>query len=79
MKRSVRRRGQRLVGSRPVVSQTVTLTISGEGEKVRAGRPRWAAVMKACQIGPAPVMPETASMGVLSALPTQTPAARSGV
>ena len=35
--------------------------------------------MKSCQIGPAPVMPETSFIGALSALPTHTPTARSGV
>ena len=35
--------------------------------------------MKSCQIGPAPLMPLTSFIGVLSALPTQTPTVRSGV
>ena len=35
--------------------------------------------MKSCQIGPAPLMPLTPFIGVLSALPTHTPTVRSGV
>jgi len=35
--------------------------------------------MKSCQMGPAPVMPMTSTIGVLSALPTQTPVTRFGV
>lgn len=59
----------------PQISTSVTL-----GGRVKpGGSTGWAASMMSRQIGPAPSMPLTSSMGVLSALPTQTPTMRSVV
>ena len=78
-KRSRRVDGQAADGSMPPSAQISTSATPGGRANGRGGRPRWAASITACQIGPAPETPLIASIGRPSALPTQTPTTRSGV
>jgi len=63
----------------PAGAQTVARTRPAGGAGQVAVTLWRASSMVACQIGPAPSTPETLAIGRLSALPTQTPTARSGV
>ena len=66
-------------GRSPESVQTTTERSPGGRVNGSTGRPCRAPSMMSCQIGAAPVTPETSRMGPLSALPTQTPTAREGV
>src|SRR3972149_2736005 len=79
MKISVFRNGQVSVGSRPERAHTSARTSPAGWVDGVSGLAVSAARMNSCQIGPAPDTPVTFTIGALSALPTHTPTARSGV